>query len=412
MRLLFLSNLYPPHDIGGYEQWCQEVALRLRERGHTVLVLTSRHGLVDVPANEPEVFRTLHLQADVHHYKPWDFFLKRGKQEEENKRELKRVLDGVKPDLVVVWGMWNLSRNLPRWAEAWMPGRVAYYVSSYWPSDVDIHEEYWRLPGQHTLTDLVKRPVRHIALAQLRREGYPPYLNFDHAVCCSRYVRDSLVKAGRLPASAGVLFGGIDPEPFERYAAVRDQGREDLLRLLFFGTLIPKKGVHTAIEALALLKQNSQTDRVHLTILGGGHPEYEAHLRAMVTEKNLHDQVQFAGRVPREEIPALRGRYDVFLFTSIWAEPMARSVMEAMAAGLLVVGSEVGGQVEMLRNGENSLTFQAEEATALADHLERILDNPDLASRLAQAGQRMVLQQFTLERMVDDLEAWLESIAR
>ena len=45
MRLLFLSNLYPPYDLGGFEQWCQEVALRLRLRGHAVQVLTSRYGL-------------------------------------------------------------------------------------------------------------------------------------------------------------------------------------------------------------------------------------------------------------------------------------------------------------------------------------------------------------------------------
>ena len=45
MRILFLSNFYPPHAIGGYEQWCQEVADRLQARGHVVTVLTSRYGL-------------------------------------------------------------------------------------------------------------------------------------------------------------------------------------------------------------------------------------------------------------------------------------------------------------------------------------------------------------------------------
>jgi hypothetical protein len=95
MCLLFLSNLYPPYDIGGYEQLCQEVALCLRERGHTVWVLTSRHGLVGTPTGEQDVIRTLHLQADVHHYKPLGFFLKRSAQEEANKRELGRMIDPI-----------------------------------------------------------------------------------------------------------------------------------------------------------------------------------------------------------------------------------------------------------------------------------------------------------------------------
>lgn len=412
MRLLFLSNLYPPHEIGGYEQWCQEVAIRLKQRGHTVWVLTSRHSLNGTLTTDQGVIRVLHLQADVHHYKPLDFFIKRTAQEQANERELVRVINQTAPDLVVIWGMWDLSRNLPYWAEQWMPGRVAYYISSYWPADIDIHEQYWHLPARRPLTEIIKKPFRTIALSQLRREGYPPQICFEHAVCCSQYVRDTLVEAGKLPAQAGVLFGGIDPQPFLQHARVQDETAARPLRLLFFGSLLPQKGVHTALEALALLKQRGLADQVTLTILGGGHPDYEARLRAMVTQLDIDQEVHFAGRVPRDEIPSWLGHFDVFLFTSIWAEPMARSVMEAMAAGLLVIGTEVGGQVEMLVNEKNSLTLQAEDSEALANRIERVLRDPALLSQLAQSGQQMILERFTLERMVDDIETWLTAIAQ
>ena len=410
MRLLFLSNLYPPHDLGGYEQWCQEVAVRLRERGHVVHVLTSRHGTDGSPSPEPDVTRTLHLQADVRHYRPLDFFLKRADQEQANRHELKATIDETAPDLVVVWGMWDLSRALPHWAEQWMPGRVAYYISSYWPSDTDIHQGYWQLPARRPLTEFAKKPFRAVALRQLSREGYPPTLRFEHAVCCSQYVRDTLVRAGKLLPHAAVLFGGIDPEPFLKHTPAKDDTHSSILRLLYFGSLLPHKGVHTALEALGILRRRGQADHVSLTILGGGHPDYEARLHAMVAQLNIGDMVQFAGRVPRNEIPAWLGRFDVFLFTSTWAEPMARSVMEAMAAGVSVIGTEVGGQVEMLVNEENSLTFQAEDAEALAGHIERLLREPALLSRLAQAGQQTVLERFSLQRMVDDMETWLASL--
>ncbi len=68
----------------------------------------------------------------------------------------------------------------------------------------------------------------------------------------------------------------------------------------------------------------------------------------MVASLGLSKQVEFVRQVPRTEIPQWLGGFDLFLFTSIWPEPMARSVMEAMAAGLLVIGSAVGGQMEML----------------------------------------------------------------
>ena len=411
MRLLFLSSLYPPHEIGGYEQWCQEVAVRLRERGHRVQVLTSRHGLNGSRLSEPDVTRTLHLQADVHHYQPADFFLKRARQEQWNERELRRTVDELNPNLTVIWGMWDLSHELPHHAEQWLPGRVAYYISSYWPNDLDIHRDYWRLPAQRTLTELVKKPLRSTALAQLDREGYPPQLRFEHAVCCSQYVRTTLVKAGKLPAHAGVLLGGIDPEPFLESRMRVGETTDGRLRLLFVGSLLPHKGIHTAIEALGLLRQRGLSERVSLTIVGSGHPDYEARLRKMVAELGIGDQVRFAGRVPRSEIPDWMPRFDVFLFTSIWAEPMARTVMEAMAAGLAIIGTEVGGQAEMLCPGQNALTFEAENASALAAQIETLIPNPELRASLARSGQDMVLKQFTLDRMVSDLEAWLTGIA-
>ena len=64
----------------------------------------------------------------------------------------------------------------------------------------------------------------------------------------------------------------------------------------------------------------------------------------------------------------------------------------------------------MLVNEENSLTFRAEDAETLARHIERLLREPALLSRLAHAGQQMVLERFTLRRMVDDMETWLASL--
>jgi glycogen(starch) synthase len=409
MRLLFLSNLYPPHGLGGYEQWCQEVATCLRQRGHAVQVLTSRHGIPSGTDHTDGVIRSLYLQADIHYYRPLDFFLKRPSQEQANARELRHAIGRFSPHLVVVWGMWNLSRNLPYWAEKWMPGRVAYYISSYWPLDTDIHEEYWELAARKPLVELVKRPLRTLALWQLHREGYPPQLRFQHAVCCSRYVRDTLAKAGKLPIDASVLLGGIETEPFMHTLSTSIGSQKSPLRLLFFGSLLSKKGIHTAIEAVGLLKGRGLLERVELTILGSGHPEYETRLRAMAAQMGIGNRVHFVSQVPRDEIPSWLARFDVFLFTSIWAEPMARTVMEAMAAGLLVIGTEVGGQVEMLIDGLNGLTFPAEDAIGLADRIVQVIDNPSLRRRLAQAGQQMVLKRFTLKRMVDEVEVWLES---
>jgi glycogen(starch) synthase len=414
MRILFLSNFYPPYEIGGYEQWCQEVATHLIDRGHEVRVLTSRYGIQSGRENGvPYVTRALHLQTDNSYYRPIDFFLRRPNQERENIEALRETIDQFSPDILMVWGMWNLSHNLPYWAERWMPGRVAYFISNYWPVDTDPHTAFWQLPARRPQLELAKRPLRSVALRQLRREGYPPQLRLEHAVCCSQYVRDTLVKAGKLPDKAGVLFGGTDPEPFLRHSQLRESRPDSLdgpVGFLYVGRLIHDKGVHTALEAIGLLKRRGLVDGANLTILGSGHPDYEAKLRQMLVQLDISDHVRFVPQVPREQVPEWLGRFDVFLFTSIWPEPMARSVMEAMAAGLLVIGTEVGGQVEMLENNQNALTFKAEDAESLADHMARVLNDRSLGLRLARAGRQTVLERFTLERMVDEIERYLTSI--
>lgn len=412
MRLLFVSNLYPPLERGGYEQNCQEVAVRLEKRGHHVSVLTSNYGVNGQPLNDPGVYRLLHLQADIHHYKPLDFFLKRPVLLRANARALRSTIDRVKPDLAVIFGMWNLTRRVPQWAENWMRGRVAYYISATWPSDPDIHLEYWNLPARRAWTEVLKRPFRALALQQLAREGYPPNLEFEHAVCVSHYVRNVLINAGCLSKHAGVIYNGLDPDNWLKYARQVDTQPSAALRLVYTGSLDQIKGVHTALEALALLKQRGLIDRVHLTIIGSGHPDYTARLHGLVDQHELHDHVRFAGRIPRDALPETLPEYDVFLFTSCGPEAMARTAMEAMAAGLMVIGAETGGQVEMLRHLHNALTFRAEDAAGLADRIAQALHDPDLRGRLARAGQQTVLDQFTLERMVDNIESWLEGILR
>lgn len=412
MRILFLSNMYPPHDIGGYEQWCQEVADVLRGRGHTVEVLTSRYGVSpqDAPRSQDGITRLLHLEADLHYYQPADFFLKRGFRERANLKYLTATIERVKPDVAMVWGMWNLSHAVPFWAERLLPDRVAYYVSSYWPADTDPHTQYWSLPAGHALTEQIKRPLRALARARLRREGYPPHLALEHAVCCSRYVRDTLVAAGKLPHSAGVLHGGIDPAPFS--TAPRDErpDRRGPLRLVYFGRLIEDKGVHTALEALGLLAQRGEAGRVELTILGGGHPDYETRLRTMTAELGIAEQVRFVGKVQRADVPGWLGRFDVFLFTSIWPEPLARTLMEAMAAGLVVVGTDAGGSPEIFSYFDENLLFRPGDAHGLAARLTRLMGDDALRRRLAHRGRQVVESHFSLDRMVREVEAHLAGV--
>jgi glycogen synthase len=411
MRIQFLSNFYPPYELGGMEQLNWEVATCLQARGHQVSVLTSRNGSTSDQPQEDHIIRSLFLESDIHYYHPLDFFFKRSGRERANCQELRKALDTFQPDVIFIWGMWNLSRQLAYWAEQRLPGRVAYAVASYWPMEPNVHEAYWQEPTRRPWVKALLTPARLWARHTLARERRAYVLELDQVVCVSEYVRRQLATAAALPHGARVIYNGIDPEPYLEAAQARSSSEGHPLRLIYVGGLLPHKGVHTAIEALRVLRQSGVSDELLLTLVGSGHPDYETALRKRVAKLGLKDQVTFRGHVPREQVASLLGEADVFLFTSIWDEPIARSVMEAMAAGLAVIGTPVGGQVEMLKDGVNALLFAPDSADQLADRILRLHRDPSLRRRLAKEGQKTVLERFTLKHMIDEIEVWLEGIA-
>jgi glycogen synthase len=409
MRILFLSNFFPPARSGGYTQWCHEVTESLAERGHTIGVLTSQFELSKMPAGEKNIYRLLHLEGDLVYYQPLHFFTKWEKQRKENVASLEQTVKNFSPDLLFVWGMWALSKSLPVLAEQLLPGRVVYYLSDYWPAAVDMHTSYWQLPARHWLMRAPKRVMSNIALPTLAKESQHE-LKLERVICVSARVRDLLVEAGLPIQHARIIHGGTD---VARFLSVRDRGHQsESMKLLYAGQLVPHKGVHTAIEAMAILVNKQEIDQITLTLVGAGHPEYEAFLRNLVERERLQDYVTFHKPVSRDKMPAILEEFDVLIFPSIYEEPLARIVQEAMASGLVVVGTTTGGTPEILRDGETGLTFVPEDADGLAEQVAQLITNTDLLCRLAQAGRRNVLENFTLNRMVQEIETYLlESLA-
>lgn len=406
MRILFISNLYPPHALGGWEQNCQEVVEALSTRGHECRVLTSRFGIQNELQTKAGITRALHLEANIHHYQPLDFFLKRPRRRQVNRIALQQAINGFHPDVIFIWGLWNLSREIAYWAEQWLPDRVAYAVAGYWLIDPTVHEIYWHKTAQHLMTRIAMAPARWLALRKVKAERSEHLLKLKHVFCVSDYVRKKMQDAGALPYGARIIRNGIDPAPFLQ-AASRRKPDSRMLRLIYAGGVLPHKGIHTAIEALGILKKRGELNGLHMDIVGRGHPSYLAALKKRIKDLDILPYISFAGRVPRSAIPAILALHDVFLFTSTWEEPIARSVMEAMAAELAVIGTAVGGQAEMLEDEGNALIYPANDAEALAASILHLQHAPRLRARLAAAGRQTVLERFTLPRMVDEIETWL-----
>jgi glycogen synthase len=407
MRILFLSNFFPPARPGGYTQWCHEVAERLAERGHIVGVLTSRYELEKAHANEQNIYRLLHLEGDLEYYQPLHFFTRWKKQHRENLVFLEQTVKGFAPDLIFVWGMWALSKSLPALAEQLLPGRVVFYLSDYWPSAVGMHTTYWQSHAQRWPTQILKRVLSKVAMSILGNTGQPD-LKLEQVICVSARVRDLLVEAGLPIQHARIIHGGTD---IERFLDVRKRDyRSRPLKLLYAGQLVQHKGVHTAIEAMAKLVKELSADQIHLTLVGSGHPDYEAVLRDLVDKSGLSDHITFHGPASKDEMPAILQQFDILIFPSIYEEPLARMTQEAMVSGLVVIGTTTGGTKEILRDGETGFTFAPEDADGLARQVTRLILDPDLCYRVAEAGRQTVLENFTLDKMVKEIEVYLQEV--
>ena len=409
MRILVISNYYPPFELGGMEQLARDVVERLRERGHQVWVLTSRHGsrtAKDVAGSQ--VIRQLHTDsADIERYRIGSV-LGAPARRRENINVTEATIARTQPDIVFVWGMWNLDRAIPARAEELMSGRVSYYVASYWPSEQSAHQAYWSAPAARALRRRLKRLLGGIVMRLFFPDDPGPSLSYAQVLCVSDHVRRHVVQQAEvMEASAHTVHNGIDPERFDRPPRTVASGP---LRLLHAGRLVPEKGVITAIEALALVIDADADADIRLTIVGQGPEQHIAELHSRAGELGVADYLRFVDYVPYEEMPKIMAAHDVYLFTSTWPEPLARVVEEAMASRMIVIGTRVGGTLELLDDGVNGLTFEPNDAQGLASAIRDVVARTENALRFGDQARLDVLEHFTMQRMVEEIEIYLEQL--
>ncbi len=161
----------------------------------------------------------------------------------------------------------------------------------------------------------------------------------------------------------------------------------------------PQKGVRHLVDAFALLRASSPAARLVLVGDGAERPDLEGQAQQL----GLGDSAVFTGF--RKDVADLLRAADLFALPSL-GEGHPNGALEAMAAGLPVVASGVGGVPDVVVDGETGLLVPPCEAAPLRDALARLIAAPDLAARLGRAGRERVRERFSLERTLANSVAY------
>jgi glycosyltransferase involved in cell wall biosynthesis len=145
-----------------------------------------------------------------------------------------------------------------------------------------------------------------------------------------------------------------------------------------------------------------------LLIVGDG-PQ-RAEVEGWITSLSLEASVHLLGL--RRDVPQILGATDVFVLSSRGWEGLPLTVLEAMASGLPVVASDVGGTREAVAHQETGYLFAPGDVAALSSHVQRLASDPVLAQQMGQRGLARVKQLFTLERMATQTAYLYEQVLR
>ncbi len=429
MKILIVSNLYPPHYLGGYELRCSQVAEYLQKAGHEVRVLTSSYRLPSDGNSSikclDEHVGTIPVERSLRYYPvepgPTGRFYKlaMARRQLPEARRFIQLLDDFRPDVVNWWNLEGLTKTiLPIPARRGIPD--VHCVDDNW-----MIREYGRCGEKESLCwfrfwqanwgPSFFRPVLRRILAPWERkvQGQEiPTQPFPNSPCHVWFVSESRrfehTRAGLVFPSSEVIYGGVSPEHFcvQRALAGYQNGP---LRLLYAGNLGRERGLHTIVEALGLLPQPLR-EKVEFSIAypGPADEKYVNEIKSRSEHLGLSDRMRFLGRMRHDEMPRIYQEHDVLIFASTLPEGLPLTMLEAMCAGCAVITTGSGGAIEIADLADLPL-FPKDHPVALSRLIAKLTKDPELVYQIGRRGQEVALREFTFARMV---ERYCETLQR
>lgn len=412
MRILVISNLFPPYHRGGYGTLCNNLAQGLAHRGHEIFVLTSKPA-----ANQSKdpgsvsdniwVERSLRLSIDPG---PLEAVL----QAHGNSATVKRAIQGFKPDLVYGFSFDGIGfASYVAATECGIPSVTV--IGDTWLAqafrDLGRYDAWTSLVSGRGRFGSIKRfltlPSR---LAGVFSGSHPPPCRPVHII--SNFLHDDLAAAcGMIPAQSWVMPCPLDSRFFrdDGTAIGRHGDASDALRVLFLSRVEILKGPDVAIRGISEAVRLGAN--VRLTIAGIDSNRLRPELELLASSLGVSDRVAWGTAAGQDELVHLYRSHDVFVFPSKIVEGLGLVNAEAMASGLPVLGTTTGGASDLIQDGITGYSIEPGDHVEYGRHLAALHADRTLLDRLSVAAMR-VAERYNPKLVLEEVDMRLSEIAR
>ena len=379
---------------GGGERQCVSLARALARQGHEVTVYTSAYD----PSNcFPEICQDVRVIE-----------VGRGRWPKlRNPAFLRGYLDMVHLARAVKerHEIWNPHHWPAQWAAVWLKrkrGGVVVWMCNDVPN---LSEKSRQGKSIGTLRAALHRLYYLYDRAQNRKVDLTMFLsNWAEAEFKTIYSGPTcVVRSGADPSRFAP--GGDRLKIRKRFGYTPDE-----FVLLWLGIFMPHRRLQDAIEAVS--KLGSQA-KVRLLLAGSDRsfPEYFSSLKKLAAQLGVQDQVTFAGKVEDDEVRDFYCACDAFLFPNE-NQTWGLAVLEAMACGSPVLVSEGAAVHEVLTDDENAILFPARKPEVLAQKISYLMDQPQVRSRIAQAGMTLARTKYNWEEFARQVSEVCHQVLR
>lgn len=391
MKILVITNLYPPDVLGGYEMGCKQAVDALRGAGHDVYVLAGQPRSMGTPPT-PDVNRRLKLVDVYDHYFNWKEkpLVKAIRHHEAcnlqaaNVHVLADVLAEFQPDVAYVWNVIGLGGL----------GLLAALQHTGTPWVMHLMDDVPRSLCAGNREGPVMKAVADTFVKLCR----------GRFICCSQTTVAEIVSGGvDIVARTRIIPNWVTTAATGDH---RDYMRGGKLRIIQAGAMSTAKGVHLTIEAAHFLREMG-VDNFEVDLYG---PGTDPGFQIMVQTHNLAGWVNIKGTRTQKELYALYPEYDVFCFPTWAREPFAFAPTEAMAFGCLGLFTRASGNAEWFIDGLDCLKCDR-DSRSIAAALAKVARGQVPLAQIAGQGRRLIAREYRLEKVLPKIEAVLSAAA-